>query len=103
MRPGFRHPARVKRAARSGRVSDCSVSYGGVRSAMILAPIVLFTDISRGTLTPLRVRRRTARCATRDWTTYTRCISKGKKRGETMNALSTLKEQYIRKETDSLG
>jgi fumarate hydratase class II len=28
---------------------------------------------------------------------------KGGKRGETMDAISTLKEQYIRKETDSLG
>ncbi|MEA2542734.1 MAG: hypothetical protein QOH35_4100, partial [Acidobacteriaceae bacterium] len=46
-----------ERAARTQGVSDSSVSYSSERAAMILAHILLSKDISRGTMTPLPLRR----------------------------------------------
>jgi hypothetical protein len=39
---------------RTGRVSDCSMSYGSARSGVTLAPILHSTDITRCTMTLLR-------------------------------------------------
>jgi len=61
-RPGFRHPEGVERAARTRQVSDCSGSYGVRHFDDNLASILLSKDISRGTMTPLPLRRRIALC-----------------------------------------
>ena len=69
---------------------------------MILAPILLSTDISRDTMTPLKNQAQNGALRLERLDDLHPLSSKGQK-GETMAAISTLKEQYIRKETDSLG
>src|SRR5258708_39851056 len=70
---------------------------------MILAHVLLSKDLSRGTMTPLPLKALNGALHWEGIGRPTPPSLEGDKRGETMDAISTLKEQYIRKETDSLG